>query len=180
VETLFRKLILEVGEEPDREGLIKTPTRAAQALQELTKGYHQDIHKIINGALFSSPADEMVVVKDIEFYSLCEHHLLPFFGICHVGYLPHGKVLGLSKIPRIVDTFARRLQIQESLTQQIATAILEHTQAHGVGVILQAQHLCMMMRGVCKQNALMKTSCMLGSFRRDKSTRAEFLSLIGP
>ncbi len=162
----------------ERPGLIDTPKRAAKAFQYLTRGYGQDLEEVINGAIFPSDNSEMVVVSNIELYSMCEHHLLPFIGKCHVGYLPSGKVLGLSKIARIVDMFARRLQIQEELTIQVADAISELTQAHGVAVIIEAKHLCMMMRGVEKQNSNMKTSAMLGSFRESTATRQEFLSLI--
>ncbi len=178
MRNLYKELIKSVGEDVDRQGLKDTPKRAAEAFQYLTKGYTQDIDKVINGAIFQSDSDEMVVVKDIEMYSLCEHHLLPFFGKCHVGYIPKGKILGLSKIARIVDFYARRLQIQENLTKQIAETIMKYTQCSGIGVVIEAQHLCMMMRGVEKQNSVMKTSCMLGSFRKEISTRAEFLSLI--
>ena len=178
MEEYFRRLIEHIGEDPTREGLRKTPQRAAEAFAYLTKGYSQDAVKIINGAIFDSDNDEMVIVKDIEVYSLCEHHILPFSGKCHVGYLPKGKIIGLSKIARVVDIFARRLQVQENLTQQIARSLMEHTGAHGVGVVLEAQHMCMMMRGVEKQNSVMKTSAMLGAFRTSDSTRAEFLSLI--
>lgn len=178
MRNLYKELIKSVGEDVDRQGLKDTPKRAAEAFQYLTKGYTQDIDKVINGAIFQSDSDEMVVVKDIEMYSLCEHHLLPFFGKCHVGYIPKGKILGLSKIARIVDFYARRLQIQENLTKQIAETIMKYTQCSGIGVVIEAQHLCMMMRGVEKQNSVMKTSCMLGSFRKEISNRAEFLSLI--
>lgn len=178
MEDIFRKLIIDAGEDPARQGLKDTPARAARAYAFLTKGYAEDINKVINGAIFTSDNDEMIIVKDIEMYSLCEHHLLPFFGKCHVGYIPRGKVLGLSKVARIVDMFARRFQIQENLTKQIADTIMEFTDARGVGVVIDAQHLCMMMRGVEKQNSVMKTSCMLGTFRSNSSTRSEFLSLI--
>ena len=179
LEAIYTDLLKEIGEDHTREGLERTPHRAANAIKELTKGYHEDIEKIVNKAIFKSDMDEMVIVKSIDFFSLCEHHLLPFFGKCHVAYIPKGKVIGLSKIPRIVEVFARRLQIQENLTMQIANTILDHTGADGVGVVVEAQHLCMMMRGVQKQNSVMTTSCMLGSFRTEISTRAEFLSLIG-
>lgn len=178
MEEIFRKLLKAVGEDPERQGMKGTPKRTARAYQFLTKGYTQDIDKVINGAIFASDNDEMIIVKDIEMYSMCEHHLLPFFGKCHVGYIPKGKVLGLSKIARIVDVYARRFQIQENLTKQIADTIMKYTDARGVGVIIDAQHLCMMMRGVEKQNSVMKTSCMLGTFRSNSSTRSEFLSLI--
>ena len=176
MEEQFRA-ILASFEDPEREGLLKTPERAAKGMQFLTQGYQQNIDEIVNGALFSSEVSEMIIVKDIELYSLCEHHLLPFIGRCHVGYLPKGKVIGLSKIPRIVDMFARRLQIQENLTKQIADCLLAVTGGSGVGVIIEAQHLCMMMRGVSKQNSSMTTSVMLGHFREDAKTRQEFLEL---
>lgn len=178
MEKNFEALITAIGEDPKREGLRDTPKRASQALEFLTQGYRQDLHAIINGAIFEADTDEMVLIKNIELYSLCEHHLLPFIGKCHVAYLPQGKVLGLSKIARVVDLFARRLQIQERLTREIADCILDVTQATGVGVIIEAKHLCMMMRGVEKQNSLMTTSVMLGAFRESASTRSEFLTLI--
>ncbi len=179
IDTAFRELIDFIGEDPDREGLRDTPRRAANAIEFLTKGYRDDIDSIINDALYQSDIDEIIIVKDIELYSLCEHHILPFIGKCHVGYLPNGKVLGLSKIARIVEMFARRLQIQERLTQQIAQTMLDVTGASGVGVLVEAQHLCMQMRGVEKQHSLMKTSVLLGAFRSDSATRSEFLQLIG-
>jgi len=178
MEDLYRALLEEIGENINRPGLIQTPARCAKALQWLTRGYQVDIKEVINSALFPSDADEMIIVKDIELYSLCEHHMLPFFGKCHIGYLPNGYVLGLSKLARIVDIFARRLQIQENLTIEIAKTIMEETQALGVGVIIEAKHLCMMMRGVEKQNSEMKTSCMLGAFKDQPQTRSEFLNLI--
>lgn len=178
MEELFRKLLLDIGEDINREGLRKTPQRAAKALEYLTRGYHEDIDKIINDAIFESEASEMVLVKNIELYSLCEHHLLPFIGKAHVAYIPNGKVIGVSKLARIVDVFARRLQIQEQLTRQIADTIQKFTRARGTAVVIQAQHLCMMMRGVQKQNSIMTTSCVLGEFHEDPSTRAEFFSLI--
>lgn len=173
----FKKIIAAIGEDPTREGLKDTPARAATAFEFLTRGYQQSVDEVVNGALFESDNDEMIIVKDIELYSLCEHHLLPFTGKCHVAYIPQGKILGLSKIARIVDIFARRLQVQEKLTKEIAEAILEVTEGLGVGVIIEAKHLCMMMRGVEKQNSTMTTSVMLGTFRHDRRTRAEFLSL---
>lgn len=179
LEGLFKNVLEELGEDLSREGLVKTPYRIAKAYKYLTKGYGEDIEKIVNGAVFSTENDDMVIVKDIELYSLCEHHLLPFFGKCHIAYIPNGKVLGLSKVARIVDVFSRRLQIQENLVRQIAETVMKYTQAEGVGVVIEARHLCMMMRGVEKQNSVMTTSCMLGSFRDDGSTRTEFLSLIG-
>jgi len=178
MEQSYKKLLHLIGEDLSRPGLKATPKRAAAAMAYLTKGYHQDITKVINGALFPSDNDGMVIIKDIEIFSLCEHHLLPFYGRCHVGYLPNGKILGISKIPRIVDVFARRLQVQENLTKQIAETIMKYTQAKGVGVVIEAKHLCMMMRGVEKQNSVMKTSYMLGFFRSKINTRSEFLSLI--
>ena len=178
MEELFKKILQSIGEDPRREGLRATPKRAAQAWEYMTQGYNKDIKKVINNAIFESEDDEMIIVKDIELYSMCEHHLLPFFGKCHVGYIPNGKIIGLSKVARVVDVFARRLQVQENLTRQVAEALMEYTQAKGVGVVVEAKHLCMMMRGVEKQNSIMKTSCMLGSFRKENSTRTEFLSLI--
>lgn len=175
---LYHDLISEIGEDTNRQGLKNTPGRAARAFQFLTKGYNEDVEKVVNDAIFEADTNEMVVVKDIELYSLCEHHLLPFIGKCHVGYIPDGKVIGLSKIARIVDVFARRLQIQEKLTKQIADTIMTHTKATGVAVVIEAKHLCMMMRGVQKQNSVMTTSCVLGEFHEDTATRAEFMSLI--
>ncbi|MFH1428610.1 MAG: GTP cyclohydrolase I FolE [Candidatus Margulisiibacteriota bacterium] len=174
----FKSIIEHIGEDINRDGLKDTPGRAARAFEYLTKGYKEDVKTVINNALFETESDEMVIVKDIELYSLCEHHMLPFFGKCQVGYIPNKKVIGLSKIARIVDVFARRLQVQENLTMQIANAIMAHSGALGCGVIIEAQHLCMMMRGVEKQNSVMQTSCMLGCFRSEPATRAEFLSLI--
>ena len=173
-----REIIKLVGEDPNREGLRKTPERYEKALKFLTSGYLQNAENILNGATFSVSYDEMVVVKDIEFFSLCEHHLLPFFGKCHVAYLPNKRVIGLSKVARLVNMFARRLQIQERLTSQIATAIQEQLHPQGVGVILEARHLCMVMRGVEKQNSITTTSAMLGAFRDSKQTRDEFLALV--
>ncbi|HSW93646.1 MAG TPA: GTP cyclohydrolase I FolE [Gammaproteobacteria bacterium] len=178
MENEFRKIISSTGENLDRDGLRESPKRAAKAFQFLTRGYEQSVEEIVNGALFETDNDEMIIVKNIELYSLCEHHLLPFVGKCHVAYLPNGKIIGLSKIARIVDMFARRLQVQEKLTKQIAETILEITRGRGVGVIIEAKHLCMMMRGVEKQNSEMTTSVMLGTFREDRRTRAEFLSLV--
>ncbi|MDE3735703.1 MULTISPECIES: GTP cyclohydrolase I FolE [Pseudomonas] len=175
----YREILLGLGEDPDREGLRDTPKRAAKAMRYLCHGYEQSLDEIVNGALFASNNDEMVTVKDIELYSLCEHHLLPFIGKAHVAYIPTGKVLGLSKIARIVDMFARRLQIQENLTRQIAEAVQRVTGAAGVAVVIEAQHMCMMMRGVEKQNSVMSTSVMLGAFRESQNTRHEFLKLIG-
>ncbi|KTC94409.1 GTP cyclohydrolase I FolE [Legionella erythra] len=178
MQELYKKILEEIGEDPSREGLRDTPERAANALRYLTKGYAEDLNEIINNALFESDMSEMVIVKEIELYSMCEHHLLPFLGKCHVGYLPSGRVLGLSKIARIVDYFARRLQIQERLTAEIATCIESITGARGVGVVIEAKHLCMMMRGVEKQNSVMTTSVMLGDMRNNANTRLEFLKLI--
>ncbi len=178
MEQLYRKIIEGIGEDPDRDGLKKTPKRAAEAMKFLTKGYTEDIDKIVNDAIFPSDTSEIVLVKNIELYSLCEHHLLPFIGKCHAAYIPKGKVIGLSKIARIVDVFARRLQIQEKLTKQIAETIQKFTDASGVAVVIEAQHLCMMMRGVEKQNSVMTTSCVLGDFRDDLKTRSEFFSLL--
>jgi len=178
MEKLYKQIISEIGEDVDREGLADTPTRAAKAMAFLTSGYQTHLDEIVNGAVFSSDADDMVIVKNIELYSMCEHHLLPFIGKCHVAYLPNGKVLGLSKVARIVDMYARRLPIQEQLTTQIADSILEVTGAKGVAVVVEAKHLCMMMRGVEKQNSQMTTSSMLGQFRKNAETRAEFLSLL--
>jgi GTP cyclohydrolase I len=178
LQPLVRDLLAGLGEDPGREGLRATPRRVAEGFRFLTSGYGVDIEKVLNGAVFEDPADEMIIVKDIEMYSLCEHHLLPFFGKCHVGYLPRGRILGLSKVPRIVEAFARRLQVQERLTTQIAKAIMESVHPLGVGVVIEAHHLCMMMRGVQKQNSRAVTSCMLGGFKKDNRTRAEFLSFI--
>lgn len=178
VAALIRKMIVQLGEDPEREGLRKTPERYEKAMKFLTSGYHQNLDTVLNGATFSVSYDEMVIVKDIEFFSLCEHHLLPFFGKAHVAYLPHKRVLGLSKIARLVNVFARRLQIQERMTSQIADAIQEKISPHGVGVIIEARHLCMQMRGVEKQHGQAVTSAMLGSFRHNKQTRDEFLALV--
>ena len=176
---LYEQVITELGEDVRREGLQRTPLRAAKAMRFLTQGYDEDLERLVNGAVFSSDNSELVIVRDIELYSLCEHHLLPFFGKAHVAYLPAGKVIGLSKIPRIVDMYARRLQIQENLTQQIAECVQSVTGAKGVAVIIEARHMCMMMRGVGKQNSSLATSAMLGAFRDDPRTRAELMSLIG-
>ena len=175
---LVRQILVELGENPDREGLLKTPERVAKAFAALTQGYRQTPREVLNGAVFESAANNMVIVRDIEVYSLCEHHLLPFYGRCHVGYIANGHVVGLSKVARIVDCFARRLQIQERLTEEIAHAIEEITGAEGVGVVMSCAHLCMMMRGVEKQNAVTVTSSVLGSFRSDAGVRAEFMSLV--
>jgi GTP cyclohydrolase IA len=177
IAALVRKMITLIGEDPNREGLKKTPERFEKAFKYLTSGYHQNVDHVLNGATFSVSYDEMVVVKDIEFFSLCEHHLLPFFGKCHVAYLPNKRVIGLSKVARLVNMFARRLQIQERLTSQIAQAIEEKISPEGVGVIIEARHLCMQMRGVEKQHGKAVTSAMLGCFRHNKETRDEFLSL---
>jgi len=181
IETITKNYlsILEaVGEDPTREGLLDTPMRAAKAMEFLTEGYRQDLDDIVNNAVFESDNDEMVLVRDIELYSMCEHHMLPFIGKAHIAYLPDGKVVGLSKIARITDMFARRLQIQENLTLQIANAVEQVTGAKGVGVVIEAKHMCMMMRGVQKQNSVMSTSVMLGRMRDNAATRQEFLSLI--
>jgi GTP cyclohydrolase I len=174
----YHELLQGIGEDTDREGLRRTPDRAARALEFLTQGYRQNLDEIINGAVFESGASEIILVKDIELYSLCEHHLLPFTGRAHVAYLPNGKVIGLSKVARIVDVFARRLQIQENLTTQIAESLMRCLEPSGVAVVVEAKHLCMMMRGVEKQNSVMKTSCLLGTFKEDARTRSEFLSLL--
>ena len=178
MEENWAKIIESIGEDLSRPGLRDTPKRASKAFEFLTRGYGQSVEEVVNEALFPSDSSEMILVQDVELYSLCEHHILPFIGKCHVAYIPTGKVLGLSKVARIVDVFARRLQIQESLTTQIAQTIMEVTDAEGVGVIIEAQHMCMMMRGVEKQNSLMKTSAMLGTFRSEQKTRDEFLALL--
>jgi GTP cyclohydrolase I len=178
LEEAIHTLLREVGEDPQREGLLRTPGRVARSLRFLTSGYRQELDKVLNGALFPVAYDEMVIVKDIEVFSLCEHHLLPFFGKCHVAYIPNQKVIGLSKIPRVVDLFAKRLQIQERLTKQIAEALMERIKPQGVGVIIEAKHLCMIMRGVEKQNSVAVTSHMTGVFRDCELTRAEFLRLV--
>jgi len=174
----YRELLQGIGEDAGREGLQRTPDRAARALEFLTQGYRQNLDEIINGAVFESSASEIILVKDIELYSLCEHHLLPFIGRAHVAYIPNGKVIGLSKVARIVDVFARRLQIQENLTTQVAESLMKCLEPSGVAVVVEAKHLCMMMRGVEKQNSVMKTSCLLGVFKDDARTRSEFLSLL--
>jgi GTP cyclohydrolase I len=175
----YQQIITLLGEDVNRDGLQDTPARAAKAMQFLTDGYQTSLADVVNDAVFESDMDEMVIVQDIEFYSLCEHHLLPFIGSCHIAYIPNGKVLGLSKFARIVDMYARRLQIQEGLTKQVAEAVLEVTDAKGVGVVMEGKHMCMMMRGVQKQNSSMVTSMMLGAFRKSQATREEFLRLIG-
>ena len=180
MQQIYAELLTRVGEDPARDGLVRTPERMEKAMAFLTRGYDQSIEDVLHGALFDVDYDEMVIVKDIEFYSLCEHHLLPFFGKAHIAYLPQGKVLGLSKLPRIVDVFSRRLQVQERLTQQIAEAIEEAICPQGVGVVMEAQHLCMMMRGVEKQNSSTVTSAMTGVFKSQVQTRNEFLSLVRP
>ena len=178
MQDLIRKLLAELGEDPSREGLVDTPKRVDKALRFLTSGYEANIDEVLNGALFSVDYNEMVIVKDIDFYSLCEHHLLPFFGKCHIAYIPSSKVIGLSKIPRVVDVFSRRLQIQERLTNQIADTIREKISPLGVAVVIEATHLCMSMRGVQKQNSFAVTSAMVGAFRTNARTRVEFLELI--
>jgi len=178
LEAVIHSMLRELGEDPGRDGLIQTPGRVARSLRYLTSGYRQELDKVLNGALFPVAYDEMVIVKDIEVFSLCEHHLLPFFGRCHVAYIPNQKVIGLSKIPRVVDVFAKRLQIQERLTMQIAEALMERIKPQGVGVIIEAKHLCMIMRGVEKQNSVAVTSHMTGVFKDSESTRAEFLRLV--
>jgi len=178
MEQAYLDIIKATGEDPERPGLVETPKRAAEAMEFLTQGYKMDIDEVINDAMFPSDTDEIIIVRNIELYSMCEHHMLPFVGKCHVAYLPRGQVIGLSKIARLVDVFARRLQIQENLTSQIANCVLEKTNASGAAVIIEAKHMCMMMRGVEKQNSTMTTSCMLGAFRDSSTTRNEFLSLI--
>ena len=179
IATLVHELLREIGEDPEREGLVKTPDRVAAALNFLTSGYRVDARKLINGAVFTQETNSMVIVKNIEVYSLCEHHMLPFFGRCHIGYLPNGRVFGVSKLARLVDMYARRLQLQERLTEQISREVMDSIGASGVGVMIEARHLCMMMRGVEKQNSVMITSSVLGTFRESLSTREEFLALIG-
>ena len=179
IEALVHQLLLEMGEDPEREGLAKTPQRVAAALAFLTSGYRTDLDRLINGAVFTQETNSMVIVKNIEVYSLCEHHMLPFFGRCHIGYIPNGRVFGVSKLARLVDMYARRLQLQERLTEQISKEVMESVGAKGVGVMIEARHLCMMMRGVEKQNSVMITSSVLGTFRESTATREEFLALIG-
>lgn len=177
-ERLIRELLSELGENPEREGLKKTPMRVSKMFEFLTKGYREDVKAVLNGAVFKEEYSEMVIVRDIDFFSLCEHHLIPFYGKVHVAYIPSGKIIGLSKIPRIVEVFARRLQVQERMTQQIAQTLYDHLNPQGVGVVVEARHLCMIMRGVEKQNSIATTSSMLGTFRDDVKTRSEFLTLI--
>ncbi len=178
MENAIKTILTQIGEDPTREGLLDTPRRVEKSLKYLTRGYHQKVEDVINGAIFTAESDDMIIVKNIEFYSMCEHHMLPFFGQCHIGYIPNGKILGVSKLARLVDMFARRLQIQERLTHQVAKNILDALGCEGVGVVMEAQHMCMLMRGVEKQNSIMTTSAMLGSFRKEASTRNEFLKLI--
>jgi GTP cyclohydrolase I len=180
IEQLTRELLQALGEDPDREGLLKTPERVAKAMAFLTSGYRTDVTALINGAIFTQTTNSMVIVKNIELYSLCEHHMLPFFGRCHIGYIPTGRVFGVSKLARLVDMFARRLQLQERLTEQISQAVFESIDARGVGVMIEARHLCMMMRGVEKHNSEMVTTSVLGTFSESETTRDEFLALIGP
>lgn len=179
VEQLIRELLVEIGEDPEREGLLDTPKRVTASWDFLTSGYRTDMQRVINGATFTRETNNMIIVRDIELYSVCEHHMLPFFGRCHVGYIPQNQIFGVSKIARLVDMFARRLQLQERLTEQVAHAIMDTIQPQGVGVIVEARHLCMMMRGVEKQNSLMTTSSVVGTFHSSAATRSEFLSLIG-
>jgi GTP cyclohydrolase I len=179
IEQLTRELLRALGEDTEREGLVKTPERVAKAMAFLTSGYRTDMATLINGAIFTQTTNSMVIVKNIEVYSLCEHHMLPFFGRCHIGYIPTGRVFGVSKLARLVDMYARRLQLQERLTEQVSQAVMESIDARGVGVMIEAYHLCMMMRGVEKQNSVMVTSSVLGTFRESQATREEFLSLIG-
>lgn len=178
MEDLIKQMLINIGENPNRQGLLETPKRVAQSLKFLTKGYSEDIDKIINGAIYDAESQDMVIVKNIEFYSLCEHHMLPFYGKCHIGYLPKKKIIGVSKIARIVDVFARRLQLQERLAKEVAEVLISKIDALGVGIVIEAQHMCMTMRGVEKQHSKMITSSMLGSFRKSQTTRNEFLSLI--
>ena len=178
MEAYVRGILEEVGEDPERSGLLRTPKRVAAAYAFLTQGYHTDLEKVINDAIFDEDYNEMVIVKDIDFYSLCEHHMLPFFGRCHVAYIPNGKIIGLSKLPRVVDVFARRLQVQERMTQQIAETLMEYLSPLGVAVVCEGHHMCMMMRGVEKQNSITTTSAMLGEFSTNPNSRDEFLRLI--
>ncbi len=178
VEELIKELLVEIGEDPEREGLLDTPKRVAKSFEFLTGGYNMSVKKVVNNAVFTTSSDNMIISRDIEIYSMCEHHMLPFYGRCHIGYIPKDKLLGVSKLSRIVDTFARRLQIQERLTSQIADAIMDQINADGVGVVMECRHLCMMMRGVQKQNSVMTTSEVLGSFRKNSNTRSEFMDLI--
>ncbi len=178
LEQIVHQLLKELGEDPAREGLVNTPHRVAKALAFLTSGYQKDIEKELNGAIFNEKYSEMVIVKDVDFFSMCEHHMLPFFGRVHVAYIPNGKIIGLSKIPRIIEIFGRRLQVQERMTQQIADTLYDALNPLGVGVVIEARHMCMMMRGVEKQNSVATTSAMLGAFRDDDKTRQEFLTLI--
>lgn len=178
MEEIYAALLEEVGEDPEREGLVKTPHRAAEAMQFITRGYHDDLNKVVNGAIFHETSDDMVIVRDVEFFSMCEHHLFPFYGFANIAYIPDGKIIGLSKMARITDMFARRLQVQERLTVQIAEAVQEVLQPKGVGVVLQAKHLCMMARGVEKKSSDMVTSHVMGVFRSDRGTRAEFMNLL--
>ncbi len=179
VEELIKELLVELGEDPSRDGLTKTPQRVARSWEFLTRGYNQNLETIINSAIFESASNNMIIVRDIEVYSMCEHHMLPFFGKCHIGYISEDKVIGVSKLARIVDCFARRLQIQENLTDEIARAVMEAVAPEGVGVVMECRHMCMMMRGVEKQNSVMTTSSLLGSFHNSEATRNEFLNLIG-
>lgn len=178
LESLYREVLLELGEDPSREGLVRTPGRVAEAMKALTAGYRQSVEEILNGAIFSEPYEDMVIVRDIEFYSLCEHHMLPFFGKAHVGYLPKGKIVGISKLARLVDMYARRLQVQERMTVQIAAALEEALNPYGVAVVVEARHFCMMARGVEKQNSMVITSECRGLFRKQRATRQEFLDLL--
>ena len=179
MEDSIKRILIEIGEDPDREGLVKTPARVKNAYEFLMQGYRQDPKEILQKAIYEEECNHMIIVRDIEVYSMCEHHMLPFFGRCHIGYIAHDKVYGVSKLARLVDCYARRLQVQERLTQQIADSLMAPIGADGVGVVIEAQHLCMMMRGVQKQNSKMVTSAMLGSFRSENATRIEFLNLIG-
>ncbi|MDD5708217.1 MAG: GTP cyclohydrolase I FolE [Kiritimatiellae bacterium] len=177
VEALVRQLLIELGEDPERDGLVKTPARVAQSWKFLTEGYRQSARRVINGAIFKAESSNLIIARDIEVYSMCEHHMLPFFGRCHIGYIPRDRVLGVSKLARIADVYARRLQIQERMTEQIAREVRKATDAEGVGVVMECRHLCMMMRGVEKQNSVMTTSSVLGSFHANAATRAEFMNL---